>query len=454
MVKRARVKRHPVVLYQPRDAGGWMPLGLAAIAAGLCDEHVVIVDGRFELAPEARVVELARDAAVLAVTVRTGAPLRDALRVSASARAANPRLAIVWGGPHATYAPQSCLATGVVDACVRGSGEEPFASIVGAAHARRPLAGVAGVVTAGGIVPRPATPASAESLPTPAYSLLDVERHFEARGARRLDYCGSRGAREDAGRLVAFSADRVAAEVGELAERYRLAEVVFQEEDFFADRARVESIAEAFASRATRLAWQAEARPGDVVEGGDALLKRLAGAGCRRLHLRLPAGASLRGPAGAQVLEAAHLLRDAHLAARFHLELVDPGPGHADLAHAIALARKLSALDGRFDTPLARRPAIPPQAAAEEPSVRIEEWVAREAAPWSDAKAEHRLAAAAFYFTEAQRDPGRRPGKHLLRMLSLLRVRLGVFGGDFERHAVEASAVLRTGRSRPLTRAE
>ena len=87
-------------------------------------------------------------------------------------------------------------------------------------------------------------------------------------------------------------------------------------------------------------------------------------------------------------------------------------------------------------------------------SAGIEAWVAREAAPWSDAKAEHRLAAAAFYFTEAQRDPGRRPGKHLLRMLSLLRVRLGVFGGDFERHAVEASAVLRTGRSRPLTRAE
>jgi hypothetical protein len=64
------------------------------------------------------------------------------------------------------------------------------------------------------------------------------------------------------------------------------------------------------------------------------------------------------------------------------------------------------------------------------------------------------MASAAFFLAEAQRDPGRRPGKHLLRMMSLLRVRLGFFGADLERHAVEASAVLRTGRSRPPSRAE
>jgi len=431
-----------------------MPLGLASLAAGLPDEHVVIVDGRFELAPEARVVELAGDATVLGVSVRTGGPLRDALRVCAAARAANPRLAIVWGGPHATYVPQSCLATGVVDACVRGSAEEPFAAIVRAAHAGRALSGIPGVVSNGGIVPRPAPPPSGESLPPVAYALLDVERHFEARGARRLDYCGSRGARGEAGHLVALAPDRVAAEVGELAERYRLAEVVFQEEDFFADRGRVAAIAEALASRSPRLRWQAEARPVDVLDGGEALLTLLVRSGCRRLHVRPLAAASLRGPTGEQILEAALLLRDASLPARFHLEVAEPGPGYAELTHAVALARKLSVLDGRFETPLARRPAIPPFVPADDDPAGIEGWAARESAPWSDPGAEHRLSAAAFYFREAQRDPGRRPGKHVLRMLSLLRVRLGVFGGDVERHVVEASAVVRTGRSRPLTRAE
>ncbi|HXY41301.1 MAG TPA: cobalamin-dependent protein, partial [Vicinamibacteria bacterium] len=117
-------RRRPVVLYQPRDEGACMPLGLLSLGSwlALADAHVVIVDGRFELAPEARVMQLAERACCLGVTVRTGAPLRDALRISAAVRAANPRLHVLWGGPHATWAPESCLATGMVDGCVRGSG--------------------------------------------------------------------------------------------------------------------------------------------------------------------------------------------------------------------------------------------------------------------------------------------------------------------------------------------
>ena len=429
-----------------------MPLGLVALGSCLPDEHVVIVDGRFEMAPEARVVELARDASCLGVGVRTGAPLRDALRVSAAARAANPRLTIVWGGPHSTHAPQSCLATGIVDACLRGAGEEPFASLVGALHGGRGLGGIPGIVTAGGIVPRPVPPPAPECLPRAAYSLLDVERHFEARGARRLDYCGSRGAR--GGRFAAFSAERVLAELGELAERYRLAEVVFQEEDFFGDAERAEAIAAGLAVRSPRLRWQAEARPQDVLDGGGARLKRLVASGCRRLHVRSPDGLPLRGALGDQILEAAVLLREADLPARFHLAVGEPGAGLAELSHAVSVARRLSALDGRFETPLLRVPRVPPVAPPADDGASLEAWAAREDAPWPDARAERRLSSAAFFLAEAQRDPGRRPGKHLLRMLSLLRVRLGFFGADLERHAVEAAAVVRTGRARSVSRAE
>ena len=48
-----------------------MPLGLLALGSWLDGRHVVIVDGRFELAPEARVVELARHALSFGVTART-----------------------------------------------------------------------------------------------------------------------------------------------------------------------------------------------------------------------------------------------------------------------------------------------------------------------------------------------------------------------------------------------
>ncbi len=176
-------KRRPVVLYQPRDEGGWMPLGLLALGSHLSGEHVVIVDGRFDLAPEARVAELAPDAICLGVTVRTGPPLRDALRVSAAARAVNPRLTIVWGGPHATYAPRSCLATGVVDACARGAGEEVLAAAVLAGRDGGSLAEVRGLLVKGS--GDAASGAASGGRVDRACALLSARRRAALRGERK-----------------------------------------------------------------------------------------------------------------------------------------------------------------------------------------------------------------------------------------------------------------------------
>ena len=173
----------------------------------------MIVDGRFELAPEARVVELARVALCLGVTVRTGAPLREAARVSAAARAANP-------------GPQDRVGRRPRDArpgVVPGHGRRW--TPVPSARARRrwppPWKTCArGATSARGtgwrwpgttLLRREASPAPATLWPRADYSLLDVERHFERRGARRLDYCSSRGAR-DGPAWMAIRAERVVAE--------------------------------------------------------------------------------------------------------------------------------------------------------------------------------------------------------------------------------------------------
>ncbi|HVO11562.1 MAG TPA: cobalamin B12-binding domain-containing protein [Vicinamibacteria bacterium] len=445
-------RRRPVVLYQPRDEGACMPLGLLSLGSRLAaaDAHVVIVDGRFELAPEARVVQLAERASCLGVTVRTGTPLHDALRISAAARAANPRLHVLWGGPHATWAPESCLATGMVDGCVRGAGEEPLAAAVAAIHCGRSLEPVPGLVLPGGVVPRPVPAPAPAEVPPAVYSLLDVERHFEARGARQLDYCSSRGVR-DAG-WSGLTAERVLAELGELAERHRLSEVVFQDEDFFADPARAAAIAEGLLAASPALGWQAGACVLDVLEGGHDHLALLARTGCRRLHLRVPPGVPAAGGLRDQVLDAAALLRAAGLPARFDLCLDERGPRLDGLKAVVSLARRLCALDPRFETPLRRPTGRLPAAHSTDAAGTLEGWAAREQEPWPDLRAERLLTRASFFFREAQRTPGRRLGQHLLHLLSLVRVRVGFFALDLERRAVEASALLRTGRPRPQPR--
>jgi hypothetical protein len=415
-----------------------MPLGLVALGSWLEGRHVVIVDGRFELAPEARVVELARSALLLGVSVRTGEPLLEALRVSRAARAASPRLPVVWGGPHALLDPASCLASSVVDACVPGAGEEPLQAAVAALRSARHLASVPGLCVAGGGPVAPAAPPT-WLWPRADYSLLDVERYFEERGARRLDYCSSRGGR-DAPDWLGLRPERVVGEVIELGERYRLSELCFQDEDFFADPARVGAICDGLVDAGAPLAWRAEARPEDVLEASPVALRGLAESGCRGLQL-LVAGVERE-----RLLEAAARLGAAGLGGRFVFEVAQGDGRSRGLTAAVAAARALCAMDSRFLTPIRRRRVPPAQAEA---GRSLEAWVALEKAPWADAGAERRLSRVAFYFAEAQRAPGRRLGKHLLRVLSLLRVRLGFFALDLERVVVELAALARTGRARP-----
>jgi hypothetical protein len=165
----------------------------------------------------------------------------------------------------------------------------------------------------------------------------------------------------------------------------------------------------------------------------------VAESGCRRLHLAVRPGAADRDA----LLEAGTRLRAAGLAARFVFEVKEPHDGADSLGAAVSVARSLSALDDRFETPIRRVPDLRRDGAP-----GLEHWAARAEAPWADRRAEQRRARATFFFGEAQRDAGGRVSKHVVRLLALLRVRLGFFGLDVDRAAVEAAAVLRTGHAR------
>jgi hypothetical protein len=292
----------------------------------------------------------------------------------------------------------------------------------------------------------PAT-APATLWPRADYSLLDVERHFERRGGRRLDYCSSRGARDGSG-WTAIRAERVVAEAQQLAERYRLSEILFHDEDFFGDPERVDEIARGLVEGGERLAWQAGARPEDAVSSAPERLRLLADSGCRRIHLGVAPGV----PPRELLMEAGSRLHEAGLAARFVFDVAELFGRFDGIGAAVAVARSLCALDGGFETSIRRvwapRPLLPPE------GLSIEGWAREAEAPWTDARAERRLARATFFFSEAQRDPGRGLGKHLLRLMALVRVRLGFFALDIDRLVVEFAAILRTGRSRRATRVD
>ncbi len=109
-----------------------MPLALLAIGSELDPEiyEIVTIDGRLDADADSAVLSNIEGAVCLGVTVLTGAPISDALRISRAAKRARPDLPVVWGGWHPSMFARECLVEPSVDVTVRGQGEETFAEIV------------------------------------------------------------------------------------------------------------------------------------------------------------------------------------------------------------------------------------------------------------------------------------------------------------------------------------
>lgn len=437
--------RPSVLLYEPRHRSARLPLSLLHVASAL-DARVAIVDGRLEMAPAALVAELAREAICLGVTTPTGPPLADALEVTRAARAARPKLPVIWGGPHATFRPAECLATGLVDACVLGPGERTLADIVAALRAGGTDTGIPGVAWLRGLdlaetLPRPAE--DLNGLPPVDYGLLDLEHYFRWRGARRAEVSTSRG-RVGGEDWSGLRADHVVALVGELVRRHKVEDVVFTDQGFFVDPARVLAIASGLSDAGLHVGWAAWASLADLLSARERLDGRLLREGGCRLIRVFTEGAGQEGmeeqvaalaESGLAVEvtfivgrrdEPTTTAREAYKAARglvnvgpavtVALRLFEPWPGCGDAMPASAEPTPAEA------TPLVAWSTFDPASVS---SAWTSSAVRRSVPRWS------------FYLGRASARPGRRLAQRLVRRLARARMRVGFYGLDLERRAVQ-----------------
>ncbi|HYU57079.1 MAG TPA: radical SAM protein, partial [Actinomycetota bacterium] len=302
------------------------------------------------------------------------------------------------------------------------------------------------------------------------YGLLELDPYFRAQGARRLDYCSSRwpwpALPGPAGEVAplewsALSPERVVAEMRELGLRLRPDEVAFQDDDLFADPRRAEAIARGLLEAGVRIAWSASGRAAALARFGAESFRALAASGCVRVHVRTPGETPLPGDAAEAILETARRLQAAGIGARFSFRAGFPGQGTDGLAAIHRLACTLRRMDARFETPIRLHAPFPGGPGSNPAGFRVperlEEWAEAGleiGGPWIPAGLRRRAQRYHFFLSEAYRPPARRWGKRLLRLVARGRVLLGFYGLDVERHAVEWSARLRTGRDRGPTLAD
>ncbi|MGH2536252.1 MAG: B12-binding domain-containing radical SAM protein [Candidatus Promineifilaceae bacterium] len=293
-----------IVLYNPKAVFWTMPLALIAVGSALDRQRyrVVIVDGRLE--PRSRLLEEIQDAACLGITVLTGAPLRDALAVSRAARQARPDLPVVWGGWHPSLFPAMVAAEGSVTAAVTGQGEETFPEILERLAAGASLAGVAGCAFSQAGRPQlnfPRPMRDINAFPRHDYGLIDVERYFDRKGQRQLDYISSQGCRFRCNFCAdpavfnrgwyGYTPERMLAEIGDLWRRHRFNDLSFQDETYFTHQKRVAAVAEGFLRQGFEFSWFGTLRADQGRRLDDEVLALCARSGLRRVMIGLEAGA-------------------------------------------------------------------------------------------------------------------------------------------------------------------
>src|SRR5258708_21665833 len=244
-----RPLRRKVILYNPPSVFWTMPLALIAVGSALdpARYEVIIVDGRLEADPVAALLAQIDETTVcLGVTVLTGTPIRHALAATRAARAAYPRLPVVWGGWHPSLFPEQCLIEAELDAVVVGQGEWTFAELVERWAAGQTLEGTPGCVYRQGGQPvfGPARPLrDLNELPAHDFDLICVEKYYTLKRRRQLDFISSQGCRF----RCTFCADpfvykrgvyglppeRIGAEVAHWWARYPYGDMNFQDETFF-----------------------------------------------------------------------------------------------------------------------------------------------------------------------------------------------------------------------------
>jgi anaerobic magnesium-protoporphyrin IX monomethyl ester cyclase len=449
-VGRGRIK---VVLYNPSAVFYTMPLALLAIGSELDPAlyEVVIIDARIDPDAERTVLSHIGEAVCLGVTVLTGAPISDALQISRSAKQARPDLPIVWGGWHPSMFARECLSEPSVDVTVRGQGEETFVEIVERLSEGRSLEGCAGCTVKladGRIQENPARAlAPVDKFRAHDYGLIPVERYYELKGKRQLDYISSQGCNFRCAfcsdpfvygrKWVGLEPVRMALRLKELWDRYHFDDVNFQDETFFTKASRVDALAERIIASGMKISWAGTMRADQGVRLPPEVWERCRRSGLRRLLVGVESGSNemmkriKKDIKIEQVFETAEKMRSLGIAGHFPFIVGFPDESDESVRLSLECAKRLRSMSPDFLTPIYYFKPYPGSALVIEAVERgfrlpqtLEAWsrfdyVAGEPGPWVSAEKFELIERFKFFQELAWKRVSR--GKRLLQRLARYR---------------------------------
>jgi radical SAM superfamily enzyme YgiQ (UPF0313 family) len=270
-------------------------------------------------------------------------------------------------------------------------------------------------------------------------------------------------------RWSGLAAERVVDELREHAERYRLAEVFFNDDNFFTDLRRTEAICRGLIDAGVRVRWFGTGRADLLRRLDDDQLRLLRDSGCYKINVGAESGSPellrqiKKGTLVEEVLETAEKLRRHGIGARFSFIAGFPQEPPESLADTYRTVKALREIDGEFETPIYFYAPYPGTALAERmPALgftaprSLEDWehvdLDHSIGPWITEEVRRNVPRYNFYLRHGYQNTGRRLGKRLLHYTAWVRAKTNFFAFDVERRAVDWSKRVRTGRARQQPR--
>ncbi|MCG8605828.1 B12-binding domain-containing radical SAM protein [bacterium] len=350
-----------------------MPLGLLAVGSNLDPERfeVVIIDGRLNADPVQVLEQHVPGALCLGMSVLTGRPISDALRVARQVKAMRPDLPVIWGGWHPSLFPKECLEDPAIDITVQAQGEDTFSEIVEKLSHGQSVSGVKGCAFREGrqVIQNSPRPIQDMNAFAPVnFDLIPVTEYYRLKKEKQLDYISSTGCHFRCTfcadpfvykrKWTALTPERMGEELDFLWHRYRFEDLHLQDETFFTYRDRVIEIVEVFLRRGLRFSWTATMRADQSTRMQEEDFVLCKKSGLRSLLIGVESGSQKmldwmkKDITLEQIYTAAERCVRHDIPAIFPMIVGFPNEPEESVSATLGLVKELRAMSPKFTTPI------------------------------------------------------------------------------------------------------
>lgn len=281
---------------------GFPPLHLLYLASSLemlPGTEVGILDGRLDGLSYAQLTEKIVSFSPDVVGISTNSfMLLDALEVAAIVKRSNAAAVVVMGGIHPTIYPKETIDLPNVDFLIRGEGEIAFRDLVRTIAAKESpdcIPGVVSKITAAPELVPPQEIEELDSLPPPAWHLVNVSRYTRERKPVAWLYT-SRGCvgkctfcyiPANKRKFRAHSVDYILNHLRDILETYKLREFYIADDCFTANQKRVREFCQRLKEFPFPVTWGAVTRVDAISKE---TLDAMAAAGCTNIYVGIESG--------------------------------------------------------------------------------------------------------------------------------------------------------------------